>query len=232
MSFTTTFADELARLAKAYEKNCPAVALFYISDTGTRGLRVEATAIMKEFVDNVEFGRDPEGYLFYDSPGDFKPAPGTSGTFWYRVLQNSDKPKPAVRVDFYGSDPSSNPGVTPFAQFLSKDTDTVDGGKLQSGGSGIWRDLDMGISSARLYKRTHDQTTTVTLTPIKKQITFQALSTYTSALDYPGVFHFIKLADLAAGSQAIANYDSDRILFYNLNDKKTLIGAFFRKYPS
>ena len=60
-----SYASQISDLAKEFPLCCAAAALFYWNTdhpyaTGEdlkHGLRVEATAIMREFVDKVEFGR-------------------------------------------------------------------------------------------------------------------------------------------------------------------------------
>ncbi len=54
---TTTHVDLLTGLAKSYKRSTPAAALFYWDDNNKHGLRIEAIEIMKEFVNNVHFGR-------------------------------------------------------------------------------------------------------------------------------------------------------------------------------
>jgi hypothetical protein len=54
---TETFTDIFTRLAKKYKNYAPAAALFYWDNDSTHGVRVEAPSILKEFVDNVAWGK-------------------------------------------------------------------------------------------------------------------------------------------------------------------------------
>lgn len=57
--FTNTFAKELESLVTSSDLKlfCSAAALFYWDDNHKLGTRIEATQIMAEFADNVDFGR-------------------------------------------------------------------------------------------------------------------------------------------------------------------------------
>lgn len=56
-SITTSYSDLITKEATDYSKSTPAAALFYWGDGSARGLRVESIELMKEFFDNVDFGR-------------------------------------------------------------------------------------------------------------------------------------------------------------------------------
>lgn len=57
-TFDNTFAEEIAALINQWDNFCPAAALFYWGkNSNDTGLRIEATEIMREFVDNIQFGR-------------------------------------------------------------------------------------------------------------------------------------------------------------------------------
>ena len=53
-----TYVTQISELAKNFSLCCAAAALFYVDPESKKdGLRVEATAIMREFITNVNFGR-------------------------------------------------------------------------------------------------------------------------------------------------------------------------------
>lgn len=56
-SITTSYSDLITKEATDYTKSTPAAALFYWGDGSARGLRIESIELMKEFFDNVDFGR-------------------------------------------------------------------------------------------------------------------------------------------------------------------------------
>lgn len=109
--------------------------------------------------------------------------------------------------------------------------------------SGHWGDQQIGTCSANLYKVTSSKTLTLTLQPIGKTATFDIidnskrqnigekafLSHLRSPLsvlyvaDINGVFHFSLLDDLKDTS--VANYTSDRLLFYPSQNKDKLVGV-------
>ena len=56
---TDSYTTQISALAGKFPLCCAAAALFYVDadDSSKHGLRVEATSIMREFVDKVKFGR-------------------------------------------------------------------------------------------------------------------------------------------------------------------------------
>jgi len=85
----------------------------------------------------------------------------------------------------------------------------------------------IGTSFAKMHKISSDKKVTLWIHPINKKATFDV--SYDDAIDITGVFHYNNLSDLTGSS--IANYDSDRLLFYPTNDKNTLTGVFFANHP-
>ena len=59
LDLESPYATQISTLAKDFPLCCAAAALFYVDadDDTKHGLRVEATAIMREFISNVKFGR-------------------------------------------------------------------------------------------------------------------------------------------------------------------------------
>ncbi|KAH7874217.1 uncharacterized protein C8R40DRAFT_1171753 [Lentinula edodes] len=228
-TFDNTFAEEIAALINQWDNFCPAAALFYWGkNSNDTGLRIEATEIMREFVDNIQFGRDPEGWLFYGTPQDLDTDSGD--TVYYRVYTNDESPM-AIRIDFFGRDPNT-PGIKPFAQFLTKDTAKIPIENIPADtGSGLWRKLSTGISSATVSKLTNDPTIKLSAHAIGKNLTFNLpdSSSFTHALHIDGAFHFQNIKDLNYNTLAITNYNTDRILYYDQKDSTKLIGVF---YPS
>ncbi|KAJ3878983.1 hypothetical protein F5051DRAFT_427768 [Lentinula edodes] len=228
-TFDNTFAEEIAILVNQWDHFCPAAALFYWGKNSLdTGLRIEATEIMREFVDNIQFGRDPEGWLFYGSPQDLDTDSGD--TVYYRVYINDESPM-AIRIDFFGRDPNT-PGIKPFAQFLTKDTVKIPIEDIPADtGSGLWRKLNTGISSATVSKLTNDLSIKLSAHAIGKKLTFDLpnSASFTQALHIDGVFHFQNIKDLNYNTLAITNYNTDRILYYDQNDSTKLLGVF---YPS
>jgi hypothetical protein len=54
---TTTYTKLYEARLEKYKNSEPAAALFYYDDSHNGGLRIEAPSIVREFVDNVAFGR-------------------------------------------------------------------------------------------------------------------------------------------------------------------------------
>lgn len=123
-TYTQLVEDRLSK----YKNSAPAAALFYYNNGWDMGLRMEAPTIMKEFKDNVEFGRgafllqsyihsrfdtslaDPEGTLFFDDLGDLSNDPDdsndtTSYNVFYNVVNNTDDQ--AVVIQFFDPNNSS-----------------------------------------------------------------------------------------------------------------------------
>ncbi|KAJ3860145.1 hypothetical protein EV359DRAFT_85638 [Lentinula novae-zelandiae] len=216
-TFDNTFAEEIAALINQWDNFCPAAALFYWGkNSNDTGLRIEATEIMREFVDNIQFGRDPEGWLFYGTPQDLDTDSGD--TVYYRVYTNDESPM-SIRIDFFGRDPNT-PGIKPFAQFLTKDTAKIPIEDIPADtGSGLWRKLSTGISSATVSKLTNDPTIKLSAHAIGKNLTF----------NLPDSSSFTHALHLNYNTLAITNYNADRILYYDQNDSTKLLGVF---YPS
>ncbi|KAI0260747.1 hypothetical protein BC834DRAFT_899056 [Gloeopeniophorella convolvens] len=219
-----SFVKQFTELATAFETSCAAAALFYWGEGNDHGLRVEATAVMKEFVNNIEFGRDPEGYLFYNAPSDFN-FDSDDDPVTYKVYYNSEKPM-AVRVDFFAAGSTNR-----FSSFISKDTKTIDS-RLLRDGSGTWRDLKLGTSYAIMHKISTDTKVTLKMAPIGKEATFNVIdNSGRHAINISGIFHFNKQSALTSSSNDVANYDEDRLIFYPNNDHNLLTGVFFPNEP-
>jgi hypothetical protein len=54
---TETFTEISTRLAKKYENSAPAAALFYIDNEADYGVCIEAPSILKEFINNMAWGK-------------------------------------------------------------------------------------------------------------------------------------------------------------------------------
>ncbi|KAF8816736.1 hypothetical protein BYT27DRAFT_7333192 [Phlegmacium glaucopus] len=221
-STTDTYATQISALANDFDLCCAAAALFYWDDNHKQGFRVYATSIMREFVDGISFGRDPEGILFYSALSDTS---SKVGTVYYNVFYNSETPM-AIRVDFLTTADDSE---TRFASFLTKDANNIETNLLQNG-SGTWGEQQIGTCSANMYKVTGSKTVTLTLEPIGKTATFDVIdNSKKPGININGVFHFNLIDSLKDTS--VANYTSDRLLFYPSGNTDQLVGVFFPNDP-
>lgn len=112
---TETYAQLVSDRLAQYPVNCAAAALLYYDKDVQLGVRIEAPSIMKEFVDNVAFGRgtifksvkthltllsvDPEGILFFNDRDDF------NGPAYYNLFTNTGvaDDQRAIVVQFFAS---------------------------------------------------------------------------------------------------------------------------------
>jgi len=211
------YADLLGQLAEEFVRYTPASALFYHDGHNKPGLRIESVELMKEFVNEVEFGKDPEGLLFYNEKADFD---NIDSPVLYKVYYNNEQAK-AIKVEFYFLEQDSDP----FATFLAKDS-SVPVPALQDG-RGIWNDLKIGACSAEIRKYAAWPTVTLTMEPIGKRVSFKVKQELVGrAIRTRGVFGFPKLANLV-GHDCVATYNDDSIVFSSYSRRNKIIAVFF-----
>jgi len=228
------FDAQVSDLIDNFEEYCGAACLLYIGTTGigtTRGVRIEAPFIAKEFVDNVHFGRDPEGLLFYDSLDDF---PTDSSKYKYYSYKNTEDP-PALRIEFFKKDGDKDIN---FTTFVSKDTKGVPSKYFDSGtsqeGTGTWKDMKMASSYGELSKLTKGLQVTLTLKPIGKTLAFtlnDKAENKKHSIKATGTFTYPLLSDLTNSNDFVADFDTDRVVFYRKSKVNEMVGLFIASKP-
>jgi len=212
---TKTFKELYAERLSKYKHMEPAAALFYWGEGTTRGVRLEVPGIMKEFIDNVAFGRDPEGTLFFNHVEDI------DGDAKYNVFYNTNvtSDEQAVVVQFFISTQDHF-----YAEFVGKDPSravqyTTDSHK------GSWAVVDQASASAHVKKYSSESTITITIASIQKAVSFDVPdNSAEKSVDVHGSISFKKLANLK--SDSVVNYNDDRILFYPETVSKDLTAVF------
>ncbi|TCD68710.1 hypothetical protein EIP91_009994 [Steccherinum ochraceum] len=163
-----TYKQAYEERLEKYTYTAAASALFFFSDAGQeeQGVRIEAPEIMKEFVDKVTFGRDPVGTLFYNNIDDIQGATKYNVTYSQTSVPNDDA---CVVVQFFGHTQGKF-----YAEFVGRDPArtvwwTVDGTQHRGGS---WNSLALTTATAYVYKRSTESNVSITITPIRKQVSF------------------------------------------------------------
>ncbi|KAF9512549.1 hypothetical protein BS47DRAFT_1345328 [Hydnum rufescens UP504] len=206
---TETFTDIFTRLAKKYKNYAPAAALFYWDNGATHGV-----------VDNVAWGKDPEGTLFFNDIKDLDNDP-TDDDDWshYNVYYNTgvEASQQAVVVQFYADTQGSF-----FAEFVGKDPSRAVTYTLEAR-KGRFLPLNSGGASAHVKKKSSESKVTVKIAAIGKQVTFNVPNNSAAQdIDVWGNLTFKKLSDLKSGTLSVVNYNDDRILFYPTNGQQAM----------
>ncbi|KAF8637483.1 hypothetical protein AX16_010811 [Volvariella volvacea WC 439] len=191
----------------------PGSALFFNNSHNNRALRLEVPAIAMEFTDNVYIGRDPDGFLYYDTLDDFKMTKhdGTPVTHHYKVYTDSAEGKTWAIIEY-----RRDSDTDAYAKFIAEDpTGAVAAASMNNYSStGSWVKLILGSSIATVEKGSRDPTITLYADAIKKKAIWNAGSTQFQPKGFTvdGNLYF---KDYSKLSNAIyANYNNDRIVFY------------------
>jgi len=221
---TETFTDIFTRLAKKYKNYAPAAALFYWDNGATHGVRVEAPSILKEFVDNVAWGKDPEGTLFFNEIKDLDNDPTDEDDYsHYNVYYNTgvQASQQAVVVQFYADTQGSF-----FAEFVGKDPSRAVTYTLEAR-KGRFLPLNSGSASAHVKKKSSESKVIVKIAAIGKEVIFDLPNNFAAQdIDVWGNLTFKKLSDLKSGTLSVVNYNDDRILFYPTNGEQAMHAIF------
>lgn len=202
--------------------------LFKSTDNTRRSLRIEADSLGLEFTDNINFnvivipprppfGRDPEGFLYYNDLKDFT----TTASCTYRVTReiNVDG-RACLRVKF-------THGSVEFAQFLSHDLYNVVTQTNMDGLSqlGQWAEMNTGHATAILSK-TANGPVTLTARSIGRQATITSGAAIFNPLSFrsEGNLTFKELNQIPNGS--VVSCNNDRLLFFGTGDQRDFT-AFF-----
>lgn len=206
-----TFDQQFHALKDKYKEVVPAEALFWKRWHGGSsyeyGLRIQAPTIMKEFIDNVNLGTDPQGFLFFNNIHDLDAGDGKYNIFYNTV---TDVKQRAATVQLFHSHQGSF-----YAEFLARDPNKTVNYTIDSQ-AGKWATLEIGSASALVKKYSDETTITVTIPAIKKKATFEVKdNSGKQSADVWGSLSFKTLESLKSSSTATyADYNKDRIIFY------------------
>ncbi|KIJ59055.1 hypothetical protein HYDPIDRAFT_118882 [Hydnomerulius pinastri MD-312] len=206
-----TFDNQFHALMNKYKTVVSAEALFWkrSREVGSHeyGLRVQAPSIMKEFVDNINLGSDPQGFLFFNNILDLDAGNGKYNVFYNTV---EDIRQRAATVQFFHSKQGSF-----YAEFLAKDPNkTVD--YTVDGQAGKWETLEVGSACAYVKKYSDETSILVTIPVIEKRLEFEVKdNSGNHSVDAWGNVMFKDLGRLQSSSGAsFADGSRDIILFY------------------
>jgi len=203
-------ANPFATQRDKYKHTVPGEALFFSHGTH-RALRLEAESIGVEFADSTWLGSDPEGILSYNDLNVFHVGdPKKPAT--YVIDQVTYKNAPCAHIIFHHGDPTR-----PFAEFLAEDPTNAAGrnGMIGYGATGFWNKLNLGSATATVYKDSDSNSVTLTAPSIHKTATWSVAGSAVAPedVDVQGTVYFKDLTTVTNG--LIANYSSDRVVFYN-----------------
>jgi len=195
-----------------------AEALLFKSADGTRrSLRIEADSLGLELTDKVyfgvvvipprpPFGRDPEGFLYYNDLKDFTAPSACTYTVTQEI--NPADGRDCLRVKFAH-------GNVEFAQFLSHDrykvvTQTTMHGLSQPG---EWAEMNTGHATAILSK-TANGPVTLTARSIGRQATITSGGAIFNSQSFTseGTLTFKELSKISSGT--VVSCNNDRLLFF------------------
>ncbi|KAJ7753580.1 hypothetical protein B0H16DRAFT_1544632 [Mycena metata] len=207
-SFSAYFKANLDK----YKEMTPAAALIYGGvGWGEGSVCVVAPAILKEFIDGVEFGKDPEGTLFFN---DIKDLDSNS---YYNAFNISGG---GVVLQFYADLESTEC----YAQFVAKDANRAWGWGI-SCKKGSWKELEGGSAAAHVKKPSNESSITITINAIGKTVKFP-VELGDTVINIRGNLLFKNLSKLTSGTTSFVNYHDDRIIFLPKSGSKDFTAVF------
>ncbi|KAJ7480583.1 hypothetical protein FB451DRAFT_1365067 [Mycena latifolia] len=201
-----------------------AYALFFKNALGYKAVRLEAPDIGLEFTDGTYIGRDPQGFLCYDKLEDFQHDTSAKHTYHVSVAISSIDSRTYAVIEFRKS-----PGTTPYAKFYGADihrvTTAADMGNHTNTGS--WITLKTAWCYTTIEKQAYSRTVTVTLASVDKVATWDAgsASFNPSSFRVQGHLHYKRFNKLKDAK--FANYNNDRVVFYENDYTGRDFVAFF-----
>jgi len=198
------------------------------NNDGKLGVRIEAPSILREFSNNIAFGTDPPGYLFFDDLDDL----GTlaePGSAYFNVLHNTNvaATQQALVIQFFFKTQGSF-----FAEFIAKDPRSIAQKILVDGASapqGTWKVLDASTTTARIKKPKSETEIIIEMKSIGKKVSYTVPSAFAgqvASIKAAGTLTFQNLSKLKAGTKSYVDHNNDRILFYpqrNYSDELTAV---------
>ncbi|KAF8958720.1 hypothetical protein BDZ97DRAFT_2061581 [Flammula alnicola] len=218
-------SDPFTSLKSEFDEAVAAAALFF-NNGHNKALRVEVPTIALEFTDGLYIGKDPEGILFYNAIDDFKMTKhdGTPVTHHYTVLTSVVGDKTYCTVEY-----RRDSDTDCYAKFLAEDsTGAVAGASMANYSStGSWPKLILGSSIATVEKESANQTITIYADAIGKVGVWTAPSGVLNHKGFTvtGNLYFKNIGQV--GNGIYANYNDDRIVFYQDDWTGTDFTAYF-----
>jgi hypothetical protein len=204
------FPTLLKQAAETYSDNCTAYAQLRY-EASIFKVRIQATEIMKQFVGDVTWGKDPEGLLFYNDAGDFGVEPLEADFQYFRY----PGPNGIITILINFGTPGSH-----FARFLAR-VDTKIHPEIphysEAKGNGWWSTYKAATTQVDALRQTVSSVFSLTLGPIRKRATFD--TAVKGQLAGPGVVLFQRLDHLKdfpedGYTQLQADYAPDRVVLF------------------
>ncbi|KAF9254553.1 hypothetical protein L218DRAFT_1009557, partial [Marasmius fiardii PR-910] len=185
-----------------------------------------------EFTDGAYIGTDPSGVLYYNYRDHFD----SGDTVNYKVTReiNPSDSKVLAHVKFFSDDETLC-----HAEFLAYDLqETVNGASMNNyQRSGKWQNLALGSVTATVKKLDDQRTIYITVVPLGKKAQWQDKDRVTGqealhgkAVNVNGMLHFKDFNTVTKGYYA--NYNNDRIVFYENDYTSRDFVAFFIPFES
>ncbi|KAJ7655521.1 hypothetical protein B0H17DRAFT_1338044 [Mycena rosella] len=225
--------------ARIVESNSPppfdnyvgADALLFSGKHNIKALRLEVPELGKEFSDTQFIGTDPQGIFYYRDGYEFK----SGVTVYYKVKKIPNDPQPGkqtVSIKF-SHDPFTTGEKEPKlqAEFRANDLhDTVAAAGMDGYTfHGTWSNLDTVTATTVFTKFGDSQKIFVASGDLPEKATITLPDNVLDGVNYGdgvrGKLVYRKETDLTLGIQA--NYNSDRVVFYNNDWNATDFTAYF-----
>lgn len=230
-----SIAELKAEAANVFKTSTPAFAYIFQSGVGTAsrtGLRIDAPDILKVLTDNMPFGRDPKGKLYYNS---LKPNFNSGNKAYYTVTRpefgSIRNPEFALVVEL-----RREKSEKPYAKFIATLPKRVwenlpddQFPAFKAGFTGVnqaeWKELDMGSASALLLSYDQSADVTITAQSLHKKLSFK-FPDEGGAIESWGYFIFRDSNKLKSGVNYIVDYTNSRVLVFEKQDDKEPVAVF------
>lgn len=218
-------------ISKDYRHDTRAEALLFRMSSSdntivTKGLRLEAPDIGKEFTDNVPIGKDPAGVLYYDSLQDLKHGRHVT----YQIKSKKHDGKEYMWIGFYKESVDNC-----HAEFVAHDytRDVAAMGMNGYSHKGKWVDLSICTAAAIVDKRSDETSIILSAKGLVKsaKIPEKDLNGKKVSGDFTvkGELWFKNIKDISSGVSA--SYNNDRIVFMRASyQDPTDFTAYFIPY--
>jgi len=224
------FPELIKQAANTFKNQCTAWTQIRAEGNNTR-VRLQAPLIAQQFVGDVEFGKDPQGLLFYHQAEDFLVHYHKFN--YYRSGWGSSV---TILIDFFEDVDGSN--LTLLARFLARvDTNIFQIPTNPSGnGKGMWSNFRAAVVPTAIIRAGSSTTLHLQFHALKKRVYFQSGASG-SIKSEPGLLIFKDidlLKDRVDGTPVVADLparQADRILFHPRGNPGMVVALFLPDRP-
>ncbi|PPQ65516.1 hypothetical protein CVT24_010812 [Panaeolus cyanescens] len=225
MATRTEFPRFIKEAAEVFRSECTAWTQVRWEGRDIK-VRLQAPDIMQQFIGDVEFGKDPEGLLFYNNAAsdfamrdhDFDYTKHGTGQWRTFVL------------NFYEVDDKK-----PVARFIARvDTNKYPiPGESFARGKGRWSKFPAATAQTTAVRGEGRNRLYLQFPALRKYVYFQTSSSQ-AIEEKPGVVIFKDydmLQDTVNNRAVVADYANDRIVFHTEGDKSTVVALYIPNEP-